>query len=150
MGTDAEFKVLFPPGDDTYAWCNLYNGGTGSGKSFALKTRLRDMLNSKKPRKVLYFSPEWNEDKTLKDLRGEKYRDYVTGVDVSDNALTESELSPEQFFNTEIKARLDRAQPGCIAVFDDSADFCDGCQDLVRRLITKYMRVGRHRSVAIC
>ena len=61
-----------------------------------------------------------------------------------------TELTPEQFFEQEIKGRLERATPGTIACFDDACDMAEGTQDLVRRLITKYMRVGRHRRVAIC
>ena len=104
----------------------------------------------KNRRQVIYFSPEWEEDETLKSLRGEKYRDWVQGVSCSDKAVKELELSPEQFFEQEIAGRLERAQPGAIACFDDACDFPEGTQDLVRRLITKYMRVGRHRRVGIC
>jgi hypothetical protein len=153
QGTGEKFEVLFPDKCDSYGWCHLYNGGTGSGKTHALKMKIETNLNRAKKhrRKFLYFSPEWDCDDTLKSLRADKYREYITGIDVSDRSYKEGEYaSPEQFFQQEIQARVDRAQPGTCICFDDSCDFAEGTQDMVRRLITKLLRVGRHSRLGIC
>ena len=45
QGTGEKFEVLFPDKCDSYGWCHLYNGGTGSGKTHALKMKIETNLN---------------------------------------------------------------------------------------------------------
>ena len=145
-------EIHFPKGSDTYAWCEWISGGTGSGKSHYLTTKLLTMLDGPKQdrRKVLYFSPEWDLDKTIAPLRADKYKEWVTGIDCSDESISKSQHNtPEEFFKNEIQIRAQYANRGTILCADDPVDFAEGLQEPMRKLLTRLQRVGRHTGVSV-
>ena len=149
---DMKLEVHFPKGSDTYAWCEWISGGTGSGKSFYLQKKLLTMLDGPKAdrRKVIYFSPEWNLDTTIAPLKADKYKEWVTGIDCSDDSIEQSQFNtPEEFFKNEIQTRAKYASRGTILCADDPLDFAEGLQEPMRRLITTLQRVGRHSGVSV-
>ena len=150
------FEVNFPPFDGdkaTYAWCYFVCGGSGSGKTFWVVDRIKTNLDgpTKDRRKFIYFSAEMSLDKTLAPLRDDdQYREHFVGVDISDSAVNDSQYnSAEEFFNAEVKMRIETAEPGTVCVADDAQDGAVGLQEPMRRMIQRLQRVGRHSRVSL-
>ena len=140
------FVIDFPPGHD-FCGHHLVVGGTSSGKSFhAMSKLLRNLKGPKKNRRqIIYFSAEWNRDQTLAPIRDPKYREWVQGVDCSEEGLKLSQWdTPSEFFEHEIQLRCDVADP-CVIVFDDSQDMV--CSRFIKPLINRMMRVARHQKI---
>ena len=74
----------------------------------------------------------------------------VTGIDVGEDSVDNSEYStPQEFFNNEIKVRINHAERGSVIVFDDPSDAHGGLNHLIRNLQNRLMRVGRHRGLGL-
>jgi hypothetical protein len=153
MDSSASFEFQFPNGGNTYPWCHFVCGSSGSGKSRWILDQLKNNLDGPKPdrRHVLWFSAELTIDRTIAPLRdNEKYREWFTGVDISEKAVEDSQYqSPEEFFEKEIRLRIDTAPEGTLVVADDAMDSEPVVAELMRRLMIKLMRVGRHRKVGL-
>ena len=148
--TKGEFIVDFEENPNEYTHHMLLAGGTGSGKThFAREMCLRNLDGPKRSRRhFLIISSEWNEDSTLKPLKKEKYNQYVTGIDISENSLKDSEwTTKEQFFQNEVKLRVEHAPRGTVCLCDDNMDSC--CPDCMRRLINRGLRVFRHQGISL-
>ena len=148
--TNGKFIIDFEENPREYTHHMLLAGGTGSGKThFAREMILRNLEGPKRFRRhFLVISAEWNEDSTLKPLKQDKFRQWVQGVDISENSLKDSEWNtPEEFFNNEIKIRVEHAPRGAVCLIDDGMDGC--CPDLLRRLINRGLRVFRHQGLSL-
>ena len=142
----SQFKIKFPPGQE-FAFHHLIVGGTGSGKSYtACKMALDNLKGPKRDRrKFKYFSAEWNRDKTLKELRHEKYSKWVTGIDAGEDGLQNSDYdTPEEFFKNEILMRTQYAEASTVIFCDDFRDTV--CAEQMRGWVDKGVRVFRHRG----
>ena len=151
-GTDQTFEVNFPDGNDTWPSNTTLIGSTSSGKTFALKDRIKRNLDGPKRsrRQFLIFSAEWDSDRTMKPLKHDKYKSYIYGKEISDQAFKESDYeSIEQFFTHEIEMRWENAVKGTVCCFDDPVDAAEGLQPLIRNLINRALRVSRHKSTGI-
>ena len=148
--TSGKFVVDFEPNPKEYTHHTLIAGGTASGKTyFAVDMILRNLNGPKNSRRhFLVISSEWNEDSTLQPLKQEKFRQFVHGVDISENSLKDSEWNTkEEFFAGEVKIRVEHAPKGAVCLIDDAMDSC--CPDLLRRLINRGLRVFRHQSISL-
>ena len=146
-GTNHEFEINFP--DKPFIGHTICCGSTNCGKTWSQKERALRCLNSKKSsrRRVLWFSSEWDSDKTLKELKKDKYSEYVTGKEISDSAVKDSQYdSAAEFFKGEIEMVIENAPAGSIIIFDDPVDCAGEFQADVRRLLNKILRVGRHKQ----
>ena len=87
-------------------------------------------------------------DKTLAPLKQERFRNYVEGVDCSENSWKESRWeTEEEFFKNEIKTRVEYAPPSTVILFDDAVDMV--ASESNRSLINRQLRVARHQGVTI-
>ncbi len=148
--TSGKFIIDFEEDPTQYTHHMLLAGGTGSGKThFAREMILRNLQGPKRFRRhFLVISAEWNDDSTLKPLKQEKYRQWVHGVDISENSLKDSEWNtPGEFFNNEIKIRVEHAPRGAVCLIDDGMDSC--CPTLLRRLVNRGLRVFRHQGISL-
>lgn len=148
--TKGEFIVDFEPDPNQYTHHMLLAGGSASGKThFAVQMCKRNLDGPKKSRRhFLVISPEWLQDSTLKPLKSPKYEQYVTGVDVSENSFKDSQYSTtEEFFNTEVKLRVEHAPRGTVCLIDDAMD--SFAPDMFRRLINRGLRVLRHQAISL-
>ena len=151
-GSNEEFLVEFPKGGTTYGWCAFICGGSGAGKSFYVVRRILQNLNGPKRdrRKFIYCSAELTLDTTLKPVRdNEKYREYFTGVDISEEAIRAYDGSPEDYFKRNVELIVESAEPGTILVADDAMDSDPIVAELMRKLIVRIQRVGRHRRIGV-
>lgn len=148
--TSGTFQINFVPNPNEYTHHMLLAGGTASGKTyFAVQMCLRNLEGPKRFRRhFLVVSSEWDEDSTLKPLKKEKFQQYVTGIDISESSLKDSEWrTKEEFFANEVKLRVEHAPKGCVVLIDDAMDSC--CPDQLRRLINRGLRVYRHQSISL-
>ena len=147
-----KFVLDFPPGGETYGWCTFCCGGSGSGKSHWCISRIeRNLKGPKKDRRTfMYCSAELSLDKTLAPVRdNEKYKDNFVGIDISEDAIKESGLTPSEYYEQKIQIRVDTAPPGTILLCDDYRDSVPEVAERMRRLIDRIQRVGRHRKLGL-
>ena len=151
--TDQSFVVDFPKGGDTYGWCTFVCGGSGSGKTYWCVQRiLRNLTGPKKDRRVfIYCSAELELDDTLAPIRdNKKFKDNFVGIDISEDAINNShEESPQQYFENRVQLMVDTAPDGAILVCDDAMDSHPVVAELMRKLIIRVQRVGRHRKLGL-
>lgn len=129
----------------------LVVGSTNSGKTWWMKELcLRNLKGKKEDRRnFIIISAQYHRDKTLKELRHEKYSKWVTGIDAGEDGLKNSEYdNPEEFFKNEIARRIEYAEPGTVIFADDYRDTC--CSEQMRQLINRGLRVYRHMGITLC
>jgi hypothetical protein len=102
-------------------------------------------------RHVLWLSAELAIDRTIAPLRDNvKYNEWFTGIDISEKAIEDSQYSsPEEFFEKDVKLRIDTAPEGSIVVADDAQDSHPVVAELMRRMMIKLQRVGRHKKIGL-
>ena len=148
--SDQVLQRDFPPGSESWPEHGFYCGCSGGGKTYALTEMIKRNLDGplKHKRKFVFISAEWGKDKTLRELKKEKYRRWVHGIDVSDNAFEVSEHSDVQtFFDRDVKPAIDYAQKGNCICFDDPMDAV--CSEQLRPLINKLLRCARHDGLGL-
>ena len=145
-----QFVIPFEPDITKYSGHHLICSGTGSGKTYHfLQLALYNLKGPKRNRrKFIIFSAEWNTDRTLAELKKERYRPYVHGVDCSEQTFRDSQWNtPEDFFKNEIKLRCDHAEPSTVILFDDLVDQVGS--DFTKHLVNKLLRTARHQGVTV-
>ena len=73
-------------------------------------------------RRFVYASTELSKDVTLRKLMSERYRRWVTGIDLSDSSLKSSDKSVEEWYKTDILPIFDSVESGGHIVLDDPKD----------------------------
>ena len=145
-----ELVVDFPEGNDTWPGLALLCGASNCGKTYTFCNKIKRNLDgpSKHRRNFIIVSSEWNKDCTLTCLKHEKYRPWITGIDVSECSLRNSlHATPAEFFKHEVQGALDFAEPGTCCVLDDPMD--SACASIFRRRINKMCRCSRHDKVGL-
>ena len=138
--TKEEFRIHFKPKKE-FTPHFLIVGSTNSGKTFWVKQTILHNLKGKKEnkRQFVVISAQYDNDKTLKELRQEKYARWVTGFDCGEDGLKNSQFdTPEQYFQF-IKTRIENAEPGTVVFADDYRDVCFSKQ--MRAYIDRGLRV---------
>ena len=92
---------------------------------------------------VMSFYPVFGGLETYGPLRG------TLGDTVSEGSMVlDSQWNTEEeFFENEIKMRVEFAPPGSVILFDDAVDMI--APDRVRALINRQLRVARHSAVTV-
>jgi hypothetical protein len=137
--------IDFPDGAHSWGELALYAGASASGKTHACCSKILSNLNgpAENRRQFIILSNEWNKDKTLEALKSEKYRSYVTGVDISERSFEMSlHSTPEEFYAKEVAGLLEYAERGSVILIDDSQD--SAISHIMRRKINKLLRTSRH------
>jgi hypothetical protein len=140
----------FPKGSQSWGELALYCGASNSGKTYACVERILRNLNGPAAdrRQFVIISNEWNKDKTLEVLKGEKYRNYIQGVDISEHSLELSQQeNGEDYYQKEVAGLLEYAERGTVILIDDSMDSC--CARILRNKINKMLRTSRHDAVGL-
>ena len=148
--TEGVFVVEYDTDNTKYTGHELACSGTGAGKSYYFVNKALHNLKGPKSsrRRFLIFSAEWNDDKTLAPLKHQRFNEYVEGIECSEAAVKDSQWNSEdEFFENEIKMRVDFAPPGSVILFDDAVDMVAPTR--VRALINRQLRVARHAGVTV-
>ena len=148
-GSDQYIRLDFPLKKKDWSGLHVTIGCSGGGKTWSTVNMILHNLNGPKAqrRRFVYASTELTKDKTLKKLMSERYIRWVTGVDLSDRALKESDKSVEDWYNTEIKPVFDSVEEGGHIVLDDPKD-SPAAKQLMHWQNTAY-RTVRHRGIGL-
>jgi len=146
-GTNERFQVDFEP-TLLFSGHILFCGSTMSGKTTALiKMLLRALKQPKERRRqIIYLSAEWDRDASLAAIKDDKYREYVTGIGISEKDVPEN-MTKEDYF-VSIKAQIDSSPRGALICADDSQD--SFAPHEFRRLFDKMLRCARHDCKTVC
>ena len=126
LGDSSQFlRVDFPTKKDEWSGLHITIGSSGSGKTFHSSDLI--LRNLKGPRiqrrQFVYASTELNKDKTIKRLLADRYKAWVQGIDMSDEAYEESDAnSPEEWFQKDMLPILKSVPSGGHIVLDDPKD----------------------------
>ena len=149
-GSDQYIKVGFPLDRKEWSGLHVTIGSSGSGKTHHTMAMIMENLHGKRSerRQIVYASTELQKDKTLKKLMADRYRPWVTGVDLSDDAFEESEVGTvDEWFQRDILPRFKNIQPGGHVVLDDPKDSL-AAKPLLMWQNTAY-RTLRHQDVGM-
>ena len=102
----------------------------------------------------MYASAELSKDTTLKKLLSDRYMQYVTGVDLSQDAFEEftengfgGGKTAQEWYNQEIKPVLNSARSGDIIILDDAPDSPAHLQ--LQKWQNTAFRTLRHKNVGL-
>ena len=100
-------------------------------------------------RPILWFSPEWEIDKTLSPLKDPRYSMYVIGVDIGHQAVRKSGMDPVSYFQIKVHDVLDKHGENAIVCFDDFRDAHSAMVPLLRKAYNTMLRTARHRNTSV-
>ena len=148
-GSDQHIRLDFPGKKKEWSGLHICIGCSGGGKTYSTVDMILHNLNGPKAqrRRFVYASTELTKDKTLRKLMSDRYRQWVTGIDLSDQALKESDKSVEEWYKTDIKPIFDSVESTGHIVLDDPKD-SPAAKFLLRWQNTAY-RTVRHRGIGL-
>jgi hypothetical protein len=141
---DLYFEHNLPKNKDTWAGTFLLVGNSGAGKTWWMVQLFLRYMRAVKPynrRTLIYVSPEWEIDKTLKPLKDKRYALNVIGVDVSEKALRESGMDVVSYYKTKVEDVFEKHGEKAIIVYDDFMDSAPGMEHL--------LRTARHKVTSV-
>ena len=148
--TKARFELNIPtkewPGTATLI------GNSGAGKTHFLCEMLLRYLRRTSPgsrKTIIWISPEWAIDKTLKKLKDPKYQMHVLGVDISEMALKKSGMDAMSYYNAKIGSIIENHGENSIVCWDDFPDGARALYPLLREKYNSMIRVARHRNIGV-
>jgi hypothetical protein len=135
-------------------WCGtfLLIGNSGAGKTYwmvQLFLRYMRAVKSFQRRTLIYISPEWEIDRTVKPLKEKRYSMNVIGVDVSEKAVRASGIGVDEYFKTKVVDVFEKHGEKAIIVFDDFMDAASGMEPLLRKLYIRGLRTARHKVTSV-
>jgi hypothetical protein len=143
--SNQKIMVDYPDGD-TWACTELVCSGSGAGKTWFLKEKVKRCLDgkAKNRRDFLWVSNEYLIDSTIDELKKPKYIDNFQGIDISDSAINQSTETqgPQEYFDKIVKPAIDQMPPRSVIIVDDSMDSPIRKQMLF--MINRLLRTGRH------
>ena len=146
--TPEAFQVDFRP-KKQFTPHFLVVGSTGAGKTHWVKNMIIRNLKGKKEnkRQFIILSAQYNNDKTLAELRNERYERWVFGIDAGEDGFKNSDYeTPEEYFEY-AKKRIEYSEPGTVVFLDDYRDTV--FSENMRRYIDRGLRVLRHKGVTL-
>ena len=146
------FEHNLPRNKETWAGTFLLIGNSGAGKTYwmvQLFLRYMRQVKSYARRTLIYISPEWDIDKTLKPLKEKRYALNVLGIDVSEKAVRESGLDAAEYYKTKVVDIFEKHGEKAIIVFDDFMDAAPGMELLLRKLYIRGLRTARHKVTSV-
>ena len=127
-------------------------GNSGAGKTYWVVQLLMRYLRATKPharRTIIWMSPEWDIDKTLKPLKAKSFAFNVIGIDVSQTELKKTGMDSASFFKTKIEDILEKHGEHAIVVLDDFMDSAAGLTPLLRQTYLNLLRTARHKVTSV-
>ena len=146
------FEHNLPRNKDTWAGTFLLVGNSGAGKTYWMVQLFLRYMRAVKPynrRTLIYISPEWSIDRSLKPLKDKRCAFNVIGVDVSEKALRESGMDVVTYYKTKVEDVFEKHGEKAIIVFDDFMDAAPGMEGLLRKLYIRGLRTARHKVTSV-
>ena len=135
-------------------WCGnfIVIGNSGAGKTHWVVQLLLRYMRATKPharRTIIWVSPEWEIDKTLKPLKKKQFGMNVIGIDVSEQELRKSGLDAAAYYKAKVEDVIERHGENAIVVYDDFMDAGTNLAPLLRREYIRGLRTARHKTTSV-
>jgi len=149
---DLRFELNLPRDKTTWPGTFTCIGNSGAGKTRWVVDLCLRYLRATKPharRTIIWMSPEWEIDKTLKPLKDNRYSFSVIGVDISEQALQKSGMDAGTYYQTKVNRILEEHGEKAIIVMDDFPDGAKGLYPFLRKAYNTMLRTARHRVTSV-
>ena len=149
---DMYFEHNLPRDRNTWGGTFTLIGNSGAGKTYWCVQLLMRYLRATKPharRTIIWASPEWEIDKTLKPLKDKRFAFNVIGIDVSQQELKKTGMDSATFYTTKIDSILEKHGEHAIVVLDDFMDAAGGLTPFLRKAYNNLLRTARHKVTSV-
>ena len=149
---DVRFELNLPRDKETWGGTYTCIGNSGAGKTYWVVQLLLRYLRATKPharRTVLWLSPEWEIDKTLKPLKHKRFAFNVIGIDISEHAVRKSGMDAISYYKTKVDDVLESHGERAIVVMDDFPDGAKALYPMLRKAFNTMLRTARHRITSV-
>ena len=149
---DLYFEHNLPRDRNTWGGTFTLIGNSGAGKTYWCVQLLMRYLRATKPharRTVIWVSPEWDIDKSLKPLKDKRFAFNVIGVNVSQQELKKTGMDSASYFHTKIDELIEKHGDHAIVVLDDFMDAASGLTPLLRNMYNNLLRTARHKVTSV-
>jgi hypothetical protein len=149
---DLYFEHNLPRDRNTWSGTFVLIGNSGAGKTHWIVQLMLRYMRATRPhsrRTLIYVTPEWKIDKTLKPLKDNRYAFNVIGIDVSYDAVKQSSLDVLAYFKANVESLIEKHGEKAIIVYDDFMDSAPGMEILLRRLYIRGLRTARHKITSV-
>ena len=144
---DLHFQHNLPRDKSTWGGTFTCIGNSGAGKTYWVVQLLMRYLRATKPhsrRTIIWLSPEYSLDKSLKPLKAKSFAFNVIGIDVSQQELKKTGMDATSFFKTKIEDVIEQHGDHAIIVLDDFMD-----APLLRHMYNNLLRTARHKVTSV-
>jgi hypothetical protein len=139
---------------DKSKWAGTFTciGNSGAGKTHWTVALIMRYLRATKPyarRTIIFVSPEWTVDTSLKPLKDKRFSFNVIGIDVSEQALRKSGMDAVSYYQTKVADVMEKHADHAIVVYDDFMDAATNLAPLLRREYIRGLRTARHKVTSV-
>ena len=149
---DMFFEHNLPRDRNTWGGTFTLIGNSGAGKTYWCVQLLMRYLRATKPharRTIIWASPEWEIDKTLKPLKDKRFAFNVIGIDVSEQELRKSGMDSASFYKTKIDDVIENHGNHALIILDDIMDAARSLVPFLRKAYNTMLRTARHRVTSV-
>ena len=146
------FELNFPKDKKTWPGTFTLIANSGAGKTYFLVDMIVRYFKSVPPyqrRTVIWLSPEWEIDKSLKPLKDPRWSFHVIGIDIGPIALKKSGLDAAAYYHTKIAEPLESHGENALVCLDDFPDGAKALYPYLRDAYNTMLRTARHRGSGV-
>jgi hypothetical protein len=146
------FELNFPKDKKTWPGTFTLIANSGAGKTYFLVDMIVRYFKSTQPfqrRTVIWLSPEWEIDKSLKPLKDRRWAFHVIGIDIGPIALKKSGLDAASYYHTKIAEPLENHGEDALICLDDFPDGAKALYPYLRDAYNTMLRTARHRGSGV-
>ena len=150
--TELYFELNLPRDKSTWGGTFTLVGNSGAGKTRWVVDLCLRYLRATKPharRTIIWVSPEWEIDKTIKPLKDKRLAFNVIGIDVSEQELRKTGMDSASFYKTKIDDLIEKHGEHALIVLDDFMDAAQSLVPFLRRAYNTMLRTARHRVTSV-
>jgi len=149
---DLYFELNLPRDKSTWGGTFTCIGNSGAGKTRWVVDLVMRYLRATKPharRTVIWISPEWEIDKTIKPLKDKRFAFNVIGIDISEQELRKTGMDAISFYKTKVDDIIESHGEKALIVMDDFPDGAKALVPLLRKAYNTMLRTARHRVTSV-
>ena len=127
-------------------------GNSGAGKTRWVVDLCVRYLRATKPharRTIIWISPEWEIDKTLKPLKAKGFAFSVIGIDISEQALRKSGMDAASYYKVKVDDIIENHGEKSLIILDDFPDGAKGLYPFLLKAYNTMLRTARHRITSV-
>ena len=150
--SELRFELNLPRNKNTWGGTFTCIGNSGAGKTHWVVDLCMRYLRATKPyarRTIIWVSPEWEIDRSLKRLKDPRYSFNVIGVDISEQAVRKSGLDAASYYSAKVDRILENHGERALVVMDDFPDGAKGLYPFLLKAYNSMLRTARHRITSV-